>query len=390
MRRGRLFFLVALLLILALVAIFLVSGGLPLGGGNQPPVSNLEPTLTPVPQTVEVVVVTQKVTRGTGFTESVLGMVEIPKDLQIPGSYVDMAEVVGRRAKFDLDSGVILTANMTTESADQFSTTGSDWALLIPPGKVAVSIPISRLTSVAYGPQKGDHVNVIVSLLFVDLDASYQTLLPNFTAAVIAPGPQGAPGESPSVLSAQIVSGGETSAQGRIEVDSNLSTDEETFFYYSVPSEQQRPRLVSQALIQDAIVLQVGNFPLPKEEVLPTPTPEPGAETGGVAPTEEGAAAAVATPAPPPPPDIITLIVSPQDAVTLNYLIYSGAQLSLALRPANDASLAQTEAVTLQYLLDVYGIPVPVKLPYGLEPRVDKVVQPEMPNDAVPTPTPQP
>ena len=389
MRRGRLFFLVALLIILALVAVFIISGGLPIGGPTEPS-SAVEPTLTPVPQTIEVVVITQKVTRGTEFNESVLGLVEIPKDLQIPGSYIEMAEVIGRRAKFDLDSGVILTANMTTESADQFSTTGSDWALLIPAGKVAVSIPISRLSSVAYGPQKGDHVNVIVSLLMVDIDPNYQTRLPNYTAAIIAPGPQGPPGESPTVLSAQVVSGGETSVQGRIEVDSNLSTDEELFFYYSVPSEQQRPRMVSQALIQDAIVLQVGDFPLPEEEeVQPTPTPEPGAETGGVV-TEEGTPVAAATPEPPPPPDIITLIVSPQDAVTLNYLIYSGAQLSLALRPANDASLAQTEAVTLQYLLDVYGIPVPVKLPYGLEPRVDEIIAPELPNDAPPTPTPQP
>jgi hypothetical protein len=56
-------------------------------------------------------------------------------------------------------------------------------------------------------------------------------------------------------------------------VDTNLSTDEELFFYYSVPSEKQRPRLVSQALIQDAIVLQVGDFPLPEDEVQPTATP---------------------------------------------------------------------------------------------------------------------
>ena len=388
MRRGRLFFLVALLLLLGLAAVFIVSGGLPTGAPTDTTGPVAEPTSTPVPETIEVVVITQKVSRGADFTESVLGLVEIPKDLQIPGAYIDINEVIGRRAKFDLDSGVILTANMTTESADQFSTTGSDWALLIPPGKVAVSIPISRLTSVAFGPQKGDHVNVIVSVLLVDLDAAYQTVLPNDTAAVIAPGPQGAPGESPVVLSVQIVSGGEGSSQGRIEPETAL---EETF-YYVVPSEAQRPRLVSQTLIQDAIVLQVGNFPLPEDEeqATPTATPEPGAEPGGVV-TDVGTPQPVLTPAPPPPPDIITLIVSPQDAVSLNYLIYSGAKLSLALRPANDASLVQTEAVTLQYLLDVYGIPVPVKLPYGMEPRVDILAQPTMPNDnPVATPTPQP
>jgi pilus assembly protein CpaB len=326
------------------------------------------------------------------FTEEVLGFVEIPKDLQIPGSFTDLNEVLGMRAKFDLDSGVILTANMTTESAEQFSTAGSDWALLIPPGRVAVSIPISRLTSVSYGPQKGDHVNVIVTMLVVDVDAAYQSVLPNSVGSVIAPGYLGEPGTSPFVLSLQVTGGEEAASEGRIQPETafqGTGEEEELSFYYIAPSEPQRPRMVSQTLIQDAIVLQVGDFPLPEEEeAAPTPTPEPGAEAGGVVQPEGGEAVPVATEAPPPPPDLITLIVSPQDAVTLNYLVYGGAQLTLALRAANDSTLSQTEAVTLQYLLDVYNIPVPVKLPFASEPRVDVLEQPQLPNDAEPTPTP--
>jgi pilus assembly protein CpaB len=146
--------------------------------------------------------------------------------------------------------------------------------------------------------------------------------------------------------------------------------------------------MVSQTLIQDAIVLQVGDFPLPQEEEpAPTPTPDPNAPPAA---GEEGQPEPVATEPPPPPPDLISLIVSPQDAITLNHLVYSGAKLTLALRAANDSSLVQTEAVTLQYLLDVYSIPVPVKLPYALEPRVDKLEQPELPNDPAPTATPVP
>jgi pilus assembly protein CpaB len=79
-------------------------------------------------------------------------------------------------------------------------------------------------------------------------------------------------------------------------------------------------------------------------------------------------------------PKYITLIVSPQDAVTLNYLMYSGAgggaALTLALRSAGDDTRIQTEAVTLQFLLDQYRIPVPVKLPYGMEPKTDRLVEP--------------
>ena len=131
------------------------------------------------------------------------------------------------------------------------------------------------------------------------------------------------------------------------------------------------------------IVLGVGDFPYGKQtETQPTPQAAPveGQQQQGGTPTPMPA---------PKAPDLITLIVNPQDAVTLNYLIYSGtAQLTLALRASGDDSRVQTEAVTLQFLLDQYKIPVPVKLPYGLEPRLDKLVSPSLPNDVPATPRP--
>jgi Flp pilus assembly protein CpaB len=59
---------------------------------------------------------------------------------------------------------------------------------------------------------------------------------------------------------------------------------------------------------------------------------------------------------------MITLIVSPQDAVTLTYLRYSGAKMNLALRGVNDQTRVQTESATLQFLLSQYGITIPAKL----------------------------
>ena len=130
-------------------------------------------------------------------------------------------------------------------------------------------------------------------------------------------------------------------------------------------------------------MLGVGDFPYGKQtETQPTPQAAPveGQQQQG----------GTSTPMPAPKaPDLITLIVNPQDAVTLNYLIYSGtAQLTLALRASGDDSRVQTEVVTLQFLLDQYKIPVPVKLPYGLEPRLDKLVSPFLPNDVPATPRP--
>jgi pilus assembly protein CpaB len=157
--------------------------------------------------------------------------------------------------------------------------------------------------------------------------------------------------------------------------------------FYILPSEEQRPRLVSQTLIQNVVVLQMGNFLTPSERAAleatqpaPTATPEPGAE-------QPQQAAPTPTPVP-PPPDVITLIVTPQDAVTLNFLIYGGAQLTLVLRNPRDADVVTTEAVTLQYLLDQYNIPIPVKLPYGFQPAVTALVPPTLKNDVVPAPQP--
>jgi pilus assembly protein CpaB len=131
--------------------------------------------------------------------------------------------------------------------------------------------------------------------------------------------------------------------------------------------------LVSQSLIQDVLVLHVGDFDLEQAEPVvvaegePTPTPAPQVIKSA--------------------PDLITLVVSPQDAVTLNYLIFSGAKLTLALRPPNDTTIAQTQAVTLDYLVNSYQIALPVKLNFGIEPRIDELIEPTLRNDvAIPTP----
>jgi pilus assembly protein CpaB len=90
-------------------------------------------------------------------------------------------------------------------------------------------------------------------------------------------------------------------------------------------------------------------------------------------------------------PDQISLVVSPQDAVTINYIMLnSGAMLNLALRSAGDTKVDKTEAVTLQFLMDQYNIPFPSKLPYGTEPRVDVLdyYHKTVPGAQVPTPVP--
>ncbi|MBI3158855.1 MAG: flagella basal body P-ring formation protein FlgA [Chloroflexi bacterium] len=394
MRLGRMLILVAIVLVVVLGLVFVLSSTIGGGGGD----------VTPTPEVVlnHVVVLAQPVSRGERLTAEKLTSFEFPQERIPPTMFTDVTTVVGKIARFDMGAGTFLTQSMVLDDPGQLDTaTGSDHALLIPPGMVAFPIPISRFSSVAWGLQRGDRVNVIATLLFVDLDTQFQTLLPNETSAIVPPGQsllltvESEEGEGAVAvdsefagdlnnLVATIISAGQVGRVGRAELDSVLNQP-----FYLVPSEfAQRPRLVSQTVMQNVVVLQMGTFPLPEDEAAVQPTPDPNDPNAQAQAQNQAAAEAEAAAVETPPPDIITLIVSPQDAVTLNYLLYSGAELTLALRSASDTSTTPTQAVTLQFLLDTYQIPVPTRLPYGLTPRLDVLLPPVLENDIPTTPRP--
>ena len=347
---GRVIILVAvvLILILALAAVFFWSQNLlkpqsPAASENQP-VQQASPT-------TDIVIIAQPVTRGTALTESVLTMIPYPQDKLVEGLfYTSYDDVIDKKAKFDLPQGMPLTPSVLTEGL-----AGSYAAFQIPQGMVGISIPITRLTSMAYGLQPGDAVNVITSLLLVDMDADFQTKLPNNTSIVTIPG-SGGEGTGTTASSA-ITNGGELSRQGRTEMDVTLNQP-----IYVVGSEEQRPRLVSQTMVYNATVLWMGDFPADGN------ISAAGAATNTTT-DENGNTTTVR-------PDMITIIVTPQDAVTINYLLLAHAKFNFVLRGAGDTDKSPTQAVTLQFVMDQYGIPYPSKLPYGLEPRQDEMLYP--------------
>jgi pilus assembly protein CpaB len=121
-------------------------------------------------------------------------------------------------------------------------------------------------------------------------------------------------------------------------------------------------------LISSATVLGVGDFPLENAEQLVTVVAV--AEEQGAGAPEAQAQPAEGQPII-EPPDIITLIVTPQDALALNWAVNAGLDLTLTLRSPNDPTPEiDTDSVTLQFLIDNYDIAVPSKLPYGTEPRL--------------------
>lgn len=339
MRLGRLLIVLAIVIILGVVALYAL-----LNLGNRSPQEQ-------VPATTDVVMVVQPISRGQVITEEMLGYLAYPTSETISNFFTDTSQVVGLRARFDIDPGTPLTNGMVVAADQGFSETGSDTALLIPEGMVAFPIPIDRFSSLAYGLRAGDHVNLIASLLLTNLDSNLQTQLPN-DIALLSFDDLG----KPAVL---LVEGG---GAAPVQVEPLTNTP-----YFAVPSEAQRARLVSQTVLQNITVLHVGNFYY---------TDANGNEVTDAYGTTITDANGNVTRTITDPPDIVTLIVTPQDAITLNYLVYAGSKLTLAMRSSTDETTAPTQAVTLEYLLTNYDIPVPSALPYGLQPRLDILVSP--------------
>ena len=346
MRRGRiLIFLVLIVVVgLALLAYALIQF-------RGQPVQQTEAAL------VEIYYAAQNIPQGTTITQEMLGKLAIPPEnvAEVEFTVGEENNLVGQTARFTLEQGVIITSAMVGSGPVEIS--GPAWAVQIPSGMVAAAIPTNRLATVAYGVNDGAHVNVNACMLFVDVDPSFQSILPNFTAVVTGTGFQ--PEQLP-VLSAAVTGGGEAARQGRVELDPTLQQP-----FYAVPSEPQRPRLVCQMILQDVVVMKLGNFALQAPSTDPNATPSP---------TQAQQQAA---------PDIVTLMVNPQDSISLNYFIYSGTVLTMTLRNPNDTSRFAAESATLTSLLTQYNISLPSKLPYAMQPRIDQLVPPGLPNDLV-------
>ena len=344
MRRGRILIFLVLIVVIGLALLYFAYSQF---GGLTGVVPPTQAALT------EVYFAAQNIPQGTVITREMLGTFSIPPEnvAEVMFTVGEEGGLIGQTARFTLDQGVVITSSMVGTGPVEIS--GPAWAVQIPSGMVAAAIPTNRLALVGYGVNDGAHVNVNACMLFVDIDPAYQTVLPNFTAVLTGPF---APAEGSPTLSLGIVSGELASRQGRVELDPTLQQP-----LYAVPSETQRPRLVCQMVLQDVVVLKLGNFGIQAPAADPNATPSPAQQQQAS-------------------PDIVTLMVTPQDSISLNYFVYSGAQLTMSLRNPNDTSRFAAESATLTSLLTQYNISLPSKLPYGTQPRVDVLVPPVVTN----------
>jgi Flp pilus assembly protein CpaB len=309
-------------------------------------------------KTIQVVVALQRLPRGfqipANALDNAVGVREwpaaaVPVDAVIvekgeSPAQVVREQVVGRVTRTDIEREQPLLRALLVEDLTQLAAVGSDTAALLPAGKVAVALPIDEVSGVAYGVQPGDSVDLIFSFVVVDVDEEFQTALPNWVFEIQYGTFED--GERTGVSVAPV----EGAALGRIDTipPGELAN--------VVPAEAQRPRLVSQRAVVDAMVLYVGEYPEGGKIV--------GVNAGG----REGSRSR---------PNVITLGVSPQEAVVITWAINAQVDIALAVRSVRDVPDAATSSVTLQYIFETYNVTVPPRLSYSLEPSLR--VSPGMP-----------
>ncbi|MCA9978906.1 MAG: hypothetical protein KC413_24265, partial [Anaerolineales bacterium] len=267
--------------------------GQPIGVGGE---SALEQTFIPqiLTDTVEVVVSLQTVERGWQMTAAEL--VTDTRYIDEVGDNVitNIEDAIGLYARAKIFQGETLTKDALVADPSLIGQTEYGPSSLIPPGYIALAVPMDRLSGVAYALNEGDYIDIMMTFSFYQIDEQFQTYLQNAAVfyledAATTTGEAPAEGEAPTTTQTNIVV---LWPYGRFE---QLPTGDTVNVY---GSEYQRPVPVSM-ILQNARVIQVGNY-VPPEPIEPaTPTPEPVAE-GEATPTPppSGPIAPTATPYP--------------------------------------------------------------------------------------------
>jgi pilus assembly protein CpaB len=353
--QGRVLIILAFIIILAAIVVIAVLPTLqgtqgPVTSGSTPGAQVQQPALpTPTPLSfVNVVIAVQELPRGFRIPANAVDLRPWPEESAPFNGITNLEDVIGKIARTRIFREQPILTSMITDDFTSLAEVGSDAAAILPSGLIAVSVPINRLTSVSYAIQDGDRVDVILSMLFVDVDDVFQTISPNFITLFQF-------SEDGITTSATLEGRPDSTSLGPAIIS---------------PSERQRPRLVTQRTVQDALILHVGDFPLDGRllGVPPTPTPVPqeGEER------DDGTPVASPTPA---LPTVVTLGVTPQDAVVLVWAIEAKLPITMALRSASDTSRTSTQAVTLDYIMANFNINPPGKRQYTIEPAIRSVRQ---------------
>jgi Flp pilus assembly protein CpaB len=379
--------LVLLLLVMAAGAVFLVTSGpetitnlLGIGGDAtteaESPVqtggddTGPAPTATPAVRFVPVVVAIVDLPVGERIREELVQVVNRPDDnvAVVAGVTFDSTDlVVGQILKTKVSTGQEIIRPMLALNPTDLSTLGSDLALYVDQGRISVAVPIDRYSGAAYAMRPGDLVDILMSLKLVQLDPDFQTARPNVWIRIFEPG---------------LLNGTEflfgRSSEGRLEFIPELGSPG---VVGPTLDDTQVPRRVTQLTIQQAEVIWMGSWLDPTNGLVQAFSADAVLTVDETQGQDPQAAAPVPTPQPVQfAPDIVILSMTVQDALALKLAFETGIEIHLALRSQGDNSVFITTSVSLPQIVDQGILAIPEPSEFGLEPRVDLVPTPGVPD----------
>jgi pilus assembly protein CpaB len=294
------------------------------------------PTIPPedVMNMVEVVVAWNTVPRGFQMTEAELAIDERLASEVGSNVITNIDEAIGLFARQEIYQGETLTSDSLVRDPTLIGIENYGPSSLVPPGWVALAVPLDRLSSVAYGLSPGDTVDIMLSFTLNAIDEQFQTLLFNSASFYL-------PGGEDTAASWLVID-----PYGRFE---QIATGD---IAHVKPAENTERPIPLSVILQGARVVQVGPW-MPRAPVPPpTPTPVPDAPT----PTPGGGPAATPTP---PPPNVLLVALPPQQQLFLKYALEVNADIDFALRGLNDPQLYAVEEVDFDFLFQQFDITIP-------------------------------
>lgn len=331
----------------------------------------LLPPPTATPGLEDVVVARANIPVGTLLTNDLLEVQRWPRtNIALQGGYTftDTTRLVGRITKVDISRGQSILSPMLALNPTDIASFGSDLALYVPFGEVAIAFPVDRFNGAALAMRPGDLIDVMMTLRVVDIDPQFGTVLPNQIQRVIQ-----------SALLAGQPFLFEKDTNGRLEFIPEINQ-----VAAIVPSETSLtgqdftaglpiPKRVTQLTIQQARVLYVGTWADARE-----------LEQEQIAAQAAAQAAGAPTPTPIPSrleqtPDVVILSLSSQDALALNWAMIRGVDIHLALRSPGDQTVFVTTSVSLPQIVDQGGLSLPEQTNFDLHPSMNDVEPPILP-----------
>lgn len=339
-------------------------------GADEP----LQPPPTPTPGLEDVVVARANIPVGTMLTDELLEVQRWPRNnIALQGGYTftDTTRLIGRIAKVDIAQGQSLLSPMLALNPTDVASFGSDLALYVPFGEVAVAFPIDRFNGAAFAMRPGDSVDVMMTLRVVAIDPQFGTILPNQVERVI----QSALLDGQAFLFPPVTN-------GRLEfipeinqvaaiVPSTIGIIGQDFTP-GLPI----PKRVTQLTIQQAEVLYVGTWYDPLELQADI---EAEVAAGLRAPTDAFDESTTIPGRLERLPDVVILSMSSQDALALNWAMIRGVDINLALRSPGDQTVFVTTSVSLPQIIDQGGLAIPEQSNFDLHPSMEDVIIPFLP-----------